>query len=197
MGDPLDLEERLASLISDQVGPRLVPELVEELGRYVGGEAYDEQPMLDLDSEALDFRAASESFAPVRRPKRFFESCLTRTGSSRAKSPKRSDSPPAPPAPVSRSWSSVDWSEKSAPARRIPSGATSQHETQAPKQDKAVRSAASAQRCSPTSAVPLFGLGLSLTGTLTLASMHVATGRLALIFPRPPLRFARTKAMEA
>lgn len=31
------------------------------------GEAFDEQPMLALDSEALDFRAASESFASVRR----------------------------------------------------------------------------------------------------------------------------------
>jgi predicted HTH transcriptional regulator len=30
------------------------------------GETYDEQPMLDLDSEALDFRAASESFKPTR-----------------------------------------------------------------------------------------------------------------------------------
>lgn len=42
-------------------------ELVEELRRFARGEAFDEQPMPDLDSEALDFRAASESFAPVRR----------------------------------------------------------------------------------------------------------------------------------
>jgi predicted HTH transcriptional regulator len=116
VGEPLDLEERLANLISDQVTPRLVPEieilpwrrtqvlavrvhpspsrphyleregpdggvyvrvgstnrradrdLVEELRRYARGVAFDEQPMPDLDSEALDFRAASESFAPVRR----------------------------------------------------------------------------------------------------------------------------------
>lgn len=115
VAQPLDLEERLANLISDQISPRLVPELeivpwrsthvvavevypspgrphflkregldkgvyvrvgstnrradpelVEELGRYVRGESYDEQPMLELDSEALDFRAASESFAPSR-----------------------------------------------------------------------------------------------------------------------------------
>jgi predicted HTH transcriptional regulator len=42
-------------------------ELVEELRRFARGEAFDEQPMPGLDSEALDFRAASESFAPVRR----------------------------------------------------------------------------------------------------------------------------------
>lgn len=42
-------------------------QLVEELRRFARGEAFDEQPLPDLDSEALDFRAASESFAPVRR----------------------------------------------------------------------------------------------------------------------------------
>jgi predicted HTH transcriptional regulator len=42
-------------------------EMVEELARYARGQAYDELPMPDLDSEALDFRAASESFAGVRR----------------------------------------------------------------------------------------------------------------------------------
>ena len=42
-------------------------ELVEELRRFARGEAFDEQPVPDLDSEALDFRAAAESFAPVRR----------------------------------------------------------------------------------------------------------------------------------
>ena len=114
--DPLDLEERLANLISDLVIPRLVPEieilpwrrtqvlavqvypspsrphhlkregsengvyvrvgstnrradreLAEELRRSARGEAFDEQPMPELDSEALHFRAASESFAPVRK----------------------------------------------------------------------------------------------------------------------------------
>lgn len=117
--EPLDLEERLASLISDSVLPRLVPdleilpwrrtqvlavqvypsasrphyltregpeagvyvrvgstnrradrELIEELKRFARAEAYDEQAMPALDSEALDFRAASESFAPIRRLKR-------------------------------------------------------------------------------------------------------------------------------
>ncbi|MDR7543022.1 MAG: helix-turn-helix domain-containing protein [Armatimonadota bacterium] len=117
--EPLDLEERLANLISDQVTPRLVPEieilpwrrtqvvavrvhpspsrphylkregsdsgvyvrvgstnrradreLVEGLLRFARGETFDEQPMPDLDPEALDFRAASESFAPVREIRR-------------------------------------------------------------------------------------------------------------------------------
>lgn len=113
--EPLDLEERLANLISDRIEPRLVPELeilpfrnthvlavqvhgspgrpyylagegldggvyvrvgstnrradrqlVDEMRRFARGESFDEQPMPELDSEALDFRAASESFAPVR-----------------------------------------------------------------------------------------------------------------------------------
>jgi predicted HTH transcriptional regulator len=117
--EPLDLEERLANLISDHIVPRLVPELeilpwrrshvlaiqvyaspvrphyvrregldggvyirvgstnrradrelIDELRRFARGEAYDEQPIPDLDSEALDFRAASESFAPIRRLRR-------------------------------------------------------------------------------------------------------------------------------
>ena len=35
--------------------------------RYVNREAFDERPMPELDSEAIDFRAASESFAEFRR----------------------------------------------------------------------------------------------------------------------------------
>ena len=115
----LDLEERLANLISDRIAPRLVPglellpwrdthvlgvevhpspirphfirregpergvyvrvgstnrradrELIEELRRLARGESYDEQAMPELDSEAIDFRAASESFAPVRNLRR-------------------------------------------------------------------------------------------------------------------------------
>jgi ATP-dependent DNA helicase RecG len=113
--DPLNLEERLANLVSDRITPRLVPEieilpwrraqvlavrvhpspsrphfltrsgptsgvyvrvgstnrradpeLIEELRRFARGEGFDEQPIPGLDSEALDFRAASESFAPYR-----------------------------------------------------------------------------------------------------------------------------------
>ena len=114
--DTLDLEERLANLISDSIAPRLVPDieilpwrrtqvlavqvypsparphhlkregadggvyvrvgstnrradhdLIEELRRFARGEGFDEQAIPGLDSEALDFRAASESFAAVRR----------------------------------------------------------------------------------------------------------------------------------
>lgn len=42
-------------------------ELIEELRRFARGEGFDEQPMPWLDSEALDFRAASESFAAFRK----------------------------------------------------------------------------------------------------------------------------------
>jgi ATP-dependent DNA helicase RecG len=117
--DALNLEERLANLVSDRISPRIVPEieilpwrrtqvlalqihpspsrphhltregpaagvyvrvgstnrradaeLIEELRRYARGEGFDEQPMPGLDSEALDFRAASESFAAVRKVSR-------------------------------------------------------------------------------------------------------------------------------
>ena len=44
--------------------------LIAEMRRYALGEGYDEQPLPDLDSEAIDFRVASESFAPVRKLKR-------------------------------------------------------------------------------------------------------------------------------
>jgi len=114
--DPLSLEERAASLLSDSITPRLLPDLdllcyrrshvlavrihpssarphfvaregaergtyvrvgstnrradpqlIAEMQRFARGEAYDEEPLPDLDSEALDFRVASELFAPVRR----------------------------------------------------------------------------------------------------------------------------------
>lgn len=41
--------------------------LIENLRRFARGEGFDKQPMLGFDSEALDFRAASESFAPFRK----------------------------------------------------------------------------------------------------------------------------------
>jgi len=117
--EPLEVEERLANLISDRILPRLVPDLeilpwrqtnllavqvypsqgrphylkkeglkagvyvrvgstnrradqklIEELQRFSRSEAFDEQAMPELDSEALDFQAASESFASVRKLKR-------------------------------------------------------------------------------------------------------------------------------
>lgn len=45
-------------------------ELIEELRRFVRGEGFDEQPLPGLGSEAIDFRAASESFAPFRALRR-------------------------------------------------------------------------------------------------------------------------------
>lgn len=116
--DPLATEERLANLVSDNIMPRLAPELeilswrrthvlavqvfpspsrphylraaglensayvrvgstnrradsemIAELRRFARGESFDEQPLAELDSEALDFRVASELFAPKRRLK--------------------------------------------------------------------------------------------------------------------------------
>jgi predicted HTH transcriptional regulator len=45
-------------------------ELIEELRRFSRGEGFDEQPMPGLSSEAIDFRVASESFAPIRNLRR-------------------------------------------------------------------------------------------------------------------------------
>lgn len=42
-------------------------ELTEEMRRTARGESYDEQAMPSLDSEAIDFRAASESFNGIRK----------------------------------------------------------------------------------------------------------------------------------
>ena len=43
------------------------PELIAEMRRFANGESFDERPMPSLDSEAIDFRAASESFAEYRK----------------------------------------------------------------------------------------------------------------------------------
>lgn len=40
--------------------------MLQELRGTARGETYDEQPMADLDSEVIDFLAASESFKPNR-----------------------------------------------------------------------------------------------------------------------------------
>lgn len=42
-------------------------QLIAEMQRFAIGETFDEWPMPALKSEAVDFRAASESFAPVRK----------------------------------------------------------------------------------------------------------------------------------
>jgi predicted HTH transcriptional regulator len=117
--DPTRVEEQLASLISDRIEPRLVPELqiipwrkthviaarvfptstrphyvkaegsergiyvrvgstnrradpaqIEEIKRLVLGSTFDEQPLPELNTEAIDFRAASECFAPGRKLRR-------------------------------------------------------------------------------------------------------------------------------
>ena len=116
IADPLGMEERLASLISDSITPRLLPDLeilsfrkthvvavhvfpsptrphhltkagpiagtyvrvgstnrraddalIAEMQRFAQGQAFDECAMPELDSEAIDFRVASESFATLRR----------------------------------------------------------------------------------------------------------------------------------
>jgi len=114
--DPLDLEARLANLVSDGIRPKLAPDIeihpwrrtnllvvrvypspvmphyvralgpengvfirvgssnrqadrviLDEIRRMAARRSFDEEPLLDLNSEAIDFRAASELFAPVRR----------------------------------------------------------------------------------------------------------------------------------
>ena len=42
-------------------------QLIAEMQRFARGESFDERPMPALDSEALDFRVASELFSPVRK----------------------------------------------------------------------------------------------------------------------------------
>lgn len=41
--------------------------LIAEMQRFARGHAFDEHAMLMLDSEAINFRVASESVAPLRR----------------------------------------------------------------------------------------------------------------------------------
>ncbi len=41
---------------------------IEEMRRFGQLASFDEQPIPELNSEALDFRAASELFAPIRKP---------------------------------------------------------------------------------------------------------------------------------
>lgn len=44
--------------------------LIEEMRRLARNQSFDEQPIPELNSEALDFRAASEWFSPVRELRR-------------------------------------------------------------------------------------------------------------------------------
>ena len=43
------------------------PVLIDEMRRYGQPSSYDEQPIPDLNSEALDFRVASELFGNTRK----------------------------------------------------------------------------------------------------------------------------------
>jgi ATP-dependent DNA helicase RecG len=114
--DVLKEEERLASLISDSISPKLIPSmevmpwrkthilaieiypspsrphhlnklgskegvyvrvgstnrradsfLIDEMRRFQQVSTFDEQPMPELNSEAIDFRVASEYFKPIRK----------------------------------------------------------------------------------------------------------------------------------
>jgi len=44
--------------------------MIESMRRFTISGSYDEQAMPNLDSEEIDFRAASESFDPMRPLKR-------------------------------------------------------------------------------------------------------------------------------
>jgi hypothetical protein len=56
--------------------PRTVLDLVEKFGRFARREAFDE-PISELRSEALDFRAASESLALAKLPRRHPALCVS------------------------------------------------------------------------------------------------------------------------
>jgi ATP-dependent DNA helicase RecG len=123
--DPLDLEARLANLVSDGIRPKLAPDIeihpwrrthllvvrvypspvmphyvralgpengvfirvgssnrqadrviLDEMRRLAARRSFDEEPLLDLNSEAIDFRAASELFAPYGGSRSRTSRCL-------------------------------------------------------------------------------------------------------------------------
>ena len=49
---------------------RADPAQIEEIKRFVRGGTFDEEPMPEMSTEAIDFRAAGECFAPVRKLQR-------------------------------------------------------------------------------------------------------------------------------
>ena len=49
---------------------RADPAQIEEIKRFVRGSTFDEEPLPGKDSEAIDFRAASECFSPIRKLRR-------------------------------------------------------------------------------------------------------------------------------
>ena len=52
----------------DLSAPRHSGALVDEMRRFANRQAYDEEPLPHFHSEAVDFRAASEWFAPFHKP---------------------------------------------------------------------------------------------------------------------------------
>ena len=57
-------------LTVDEIGStnrRADPVLIEEMRRFSQVSSLDEQPIPELNSEAIDFRAASEYFRPIRK----------------------------------------------------------------------------------------------------------------------------------
>lgn len=49
---------------------RADPAQIEEIKRFVHGSTFDEEPLPGSYSEAIDFRVASECFAPIRKLRR-------------------------------------------------------------------------------------------------------------------------------
>ena len=49
---------------------RADPAQIEEIRRFARGSTFDEEPRPELSTEAIDFRAASECFAPIRKLRR-------------------------------------------------------------------------------------------------------------------------------
>jgi len=49
---------------------RADPAQIEEIRRFARGSTFDEEPRPELNTEAIDFRAASECFAPIRKLRR-------------------------------------------------------------------------------------------------------------------------------
>ena len=41
--------------------------MIAEMQRFAAGDSFDEQPLAAMDSEAVDFRVASELFARARK----------------------------------------------------------------------------------------------------------------------------------
>jgi ATP-dependent DNA helicase RecG len=49
---------------------RADPAQIEEIKRFVRGSTFDEEPLPEKNTEAIDFRAASECFSPIRKLRR-------------------------------------------------------------------------------------------------------------------------------